>query len=119
MQMDVRRRRGLSVVEVLVALIVLCVGLLGMAGTSALALRASTAAARERVAVSRVAARWAALAAEGCTGPISGSEASDPIQERWSVQSPRDGFSLVDIRAEWRSPRGRIDSLVVQSAFAC
>lgn len=119
MRIGAQPRRGLSIVEVLVALIVLSVGLLGMAGTSTLVLRASTDAARERQAIWRASARIAALAAGGCVRTRAGSDDSSGMHEDWAMQPPRGGFSLVDARVEWRSARGRIDSLVLRSAVQC
>src|SRR6476661_1454215 len=56
-------RRAFTVVEVLVALVVVTVGLLGVAGASAMALRASNAALRERAAITRARTRLALLGA--------------------------------------------------------
>jgi Tfp pilus assembly protein PilV len=55
-----RPRAGLSVIEVLVALTLVTIGLLGFAATSALALRSTTAAAHQREALARLEPRMPA-----------------------------------------------------------
>ena len=115
-----RTRCGLTLVEVLVALVVVSVGLLGVAGTSALALRTTTAAARERAALGRVELRLAMLAAAGC-GPATAGGVGDvdrEIRERWTVAAPSHGVAIADARAEWWSA-GAVRSLALRSAILC
>ncbi len=113
-------RAGLTLVEVLVALVVVSVGLLGVAGTSALALRTTTAAARERAALGRLELRLAALAAAGCVSPTSGvvGDLDEGIRERWTLSAPSRGVALVDASADWRDG-GVIRSLALRSAILC
>ncbi len=117
-----RPRAGLSVVEVLVALVVVSVGLLGMAGTSALSLRTATSAAREWRAVRRLELRLAALAAAGCTGAATGSagalEEGDGVRERWTEAAPLRGAALVEVAADWRDG-ARVRETVLRSAILC
>lgn len=115
-----RLRAGLTVVEVLVALVIVSAGLLGIAGTSALALRSATAAARQRAALGRLELRLAGLAAGGCISSVSGS-AGDPdagIRERWTLSAPSRGIALADVSGEWRDG-GAARSLVLRSAVLC
>lgn len=104
-----RRRAGLTVVEVLAALVIVNVGLLGMAGTSVLAVRTAAAAARERRALARLELRLASLHAGGCGSAASGiaSAAADDLHERWTVAPESRGAALVDITVDWREGAGR------------
>ena len=107
-------------VEVLVALVVVSVGLLGMAGASALSLRAATSAARERRAVRRVDLRLAALSAGGCTHAASGTQ-YDPgagVGERWTVGTAVRGVVMVEVTAWWVDA-GRPRTLALRSALLC
>jgi Tfp pilus assembly protein PilV len=102
-----RRRAGLTVVEVLVALVLLAVGLLGVAGQGAIAMRASSTAARERRAAQRAADRVALLRAQGCGAVRSGS-ADDPaaaLTESWTV-GPAGSAVAIDVEVRWRAPAG-------------
>jgi prepilin-type N-terminal cleavage/methylation domain-containing protein len=102
-------RRGVSIVEVLVALVLLAVGLLGVAGNSAITVRASGGAARERRAVQRADDRLAALREQGCALARSGMlvDPGAALTERWTVASPSVGAALVDVEVRWRAPAGQ------------
>lgn len=83
------RRRGFSIVEVIVAMMIVTVGLLGIAGSTALALRTTLDATRRRDAAERAQSRLALLAATGCARASSGSatDATRQLTEQWSVRA--------------------------------
>jgi Tfp pilus assembly protein PilV len=115
-----RPRAGLTIVEVLAALVLVSVGLLGMAGTAALSLRSAGAARRERDALRRLDLRMAALAAGGCVRATSGA-AADPgasMREQWTVAGAARGSALVDARVEWREG-ARVRAILHRSAILC
>ena len=103
------RRRGVSIVEVLVALVLLAIGLLGVAGNGAIAMRASGGAARERRAAQRAADRLATLREQGCAAARSGTlvDPGAALVERWSVGAVTGGAALVDAEVRWRAPAGQ------------
>jgi Tfp pilus assembly protein PilV len=103
------RRGGVSIVEVLVALVLLAVGLLGMAGSGAIAMRASSGAARERRAAQRAVDRLAAIREQGCTAARSGMlvDSAAALIERWTVAGAAAGAALVDAEVRWRAPAGQ------------
>jgi Tfp pilus assembly protein PilV len=112
-------RAGISIVEVLVALVLLAVGLLGIAGNGAIAMRAAVAAARERRAAQRAADRVALLRAQGCAAARSGA-AVDPaaaLTERWTV-SPAANAVALDVEVRWRAPAGP-RALTLRSGILC
>ena len=115
-----RRRAGLTVVEVLAALVMVSVGLLGMAGTSALALRTASFATRERHALGRLQLRLAALAAAGCGSASSGSaaDASTGVREQWTVGPALRGAALVSASIQWRDGAGT-RATAARSAIVC
>ncbi|HEV7990405.1 MAG TPA: prepilin-type N-terminal cleavage/methylation domain-containing protein [Gemmatimonadaceae bacterium] len=114
------RRAGLSIVEVLVALVLITVGLLGVAGASARAIRVSTSAARERRATQRAANRVAVLASQGCSAARGGALADSAAQmsERWTVTPTAAGVSLVDAAVRWNASGGA-RSVTLRSAILC
>jgi Tfp pilus assembly protein PilV len=108
------------VVEVLVALVVLAAGLLAIAGSGALALRAAAAATRERRAVQRGADRIAILRAGGCTAARSGAatDSTARISERWTAGAAANGVVLVDEEVRWLAPGGW-RTVLLRGAILC
>ena len=115
-----RRRSGFSIVELLVALVLLSVGLLGVAGASARAIAVSGKAARERRAAQRAADRIAVLASLGCSAARSGTlvDSTFAVTERWTVSPGAAGVALVDADVRWTA-QGGIRSLALRSAILC
>jgi Tfp pilus assembly protein PilV len=113
-------RLAFTVVEMLVALVLLSVGLLGIAGNGAIAMRTSSAAARERRAVQRAADRIALLRSGGCATARSGTRVDSvaALSERWSVGAPSGGAALVDAEVRWNGPSGaRV--ILLRSGILC
>lgn len=115
-----RNRPGTSIVEVLVALVLLSIGLLGIAGNSAIAVRASSAAARERRAAQRAADRVALLRAQGCVAARSGTliDSAAALSEQWTVGATTSAAVPVDVEVRWRAPSGP-RALVLRSGILC
>ena len=115
-----RSRPGTSIVEVLVALVLLSVGLLGVAGNGAIAMRASSAAARERRAAQRAADRVAALRAQGCLAARSGTlvDTAAALSERWTVGTTTGAAVPIDVEVRWRAPSGA-RTLLLRSGILC
>lgn len=97
-------RRGFTIIEVLVAVIVLSVGVLALASTAALTGRQiGEGGARSRAATLAL-SRFevvAARAAAGCNAivPVGGSVARDStlrgIRERWTITRPANNGTVV------------------------
>ncbi len=113
-------RRGMSVVEVLVALMLVTIALLAVAGSSALALRTSLDASRRRHAAHRVATRLAQLEARGCAAIAPGSDAEPALQltEHWTIVSRSAAFVIVADSIAWMSPTGPV-ARTLTSAIPC
>jgi prepilin-type N-terminal cleavage/methylation domain-containing protein len=111
---------GFTVVEVLVALVLLSVGLLALAGAGALAVRTSGDAARERRAVQRGADRLAILRAAGCASARGGSAADPvlPLAERWTASPAPTGVVLVVEEVRWTTSRGS-RTVLLRGALLC
>jgi Tfp pilus assembly protein PilV len=120
MELDRRPRTALTVVEVLVALVLVSVGLLGMAGSSALALRTAATAVRERRAIQRASTRIAILSAAGCARATSGAldDRATGMHERWTVGVPRQGMAMIEAHVEWPAAGGP-RSFLLRSALLC
>jgi Tfp pilus assembly protein PilV len=114
-----RRRWAFSIFEVLVALVVVSVGLLGIAGAVGISMRAARAALLERAAVERALDRLSLLSAAGCGAATSGSAlAGAGLLERWTVSAPSGGAQMIDAGVEWVD-RGASRSLLLRTAVLC
>ncbi|MCY7379810.1 MAG: hypothetical protein LH467_10810 [Gemmatimonadaceae bacterium] len=105
-------------VEVLVALVLVAVGLLAVAGASALALRTANSASRERLAVRHADRRLAWLTAAGCTSASTGTDSAAGMRERWSMADSLDGVAIVETSVAWRAG-ARQRKLTLRSAVVC
>ena len=96
------------------------IGLLAMAGSTALALRTSVDTQRRREAVHRIESRFASLNAAGCNLARSGADAdvARVLTERWTVAPSGAAFARVTDSVVWMGARG-ISSLAITSAIAC
>src|SRR5512140_3406891 len=91
------RRDALTVVEVLVALILVSIGLLAIAGSTTLALRTTLDSAHRREAAQRIASRFAQLEAAGCSAATGGmvTDASRSLTEQWLITSRVNGLATI------------------------
>ncbi len=113
-------RRGLTLVEVVIALVLVVVGLLGIAGSSALLFRSAVGQTNAQRAIRRASMRMVRLAAAGCASTVEGSM-GDPmtgIGERWHVSAPTNGALTIEDTLEWTTGGAR-RVLVVRSAMLC
>src|SRR5258708_30832571 len=119
-QLSSNSRSGISVVEVLVALMIVSIGLLGIAGSTTLALRATFDAAHRREVAQRAATRFSLLAAGGCASATAGvaPDAAHKITERWTVSARSNGFISVTDSVDWLSARGP-KAFALTTAIAC
>jgi Tfp pilus assembly protein PilV len=106
-------------VEVIVAMMIVTIGLLGIAGSTALALRTTVEATRRREVVERAQSRIAQLAAAGCANASSGSatDVARSVSEQWSVR-PSGSFQQITDSITWMSAHGP-GTFALTSAVAC
>ena len=99
---------------------VVSVGLLAIAGSTALTLRTTLDATRRHGAAEQAASRVALLTAAGCARASGGSAVSADRQlaERWTVGVRINGFVAVSDTVRWTSVRGP-RSFSLASAIAC
>jgi prepilin-type N-terminal cleavage/methylation domain-containing protein len=82
----VRQRRGFTLVELMVAVIILAVGVLGLASTSTVVSRLMGGANQQTVAANVSATRFETLRSVQCTQIRAGSSYVRGVTERWGVQ---------------------------------
>jgi prepilin-type N-terminal cleavage/methylation domain-containing protein len=94
-------RAGLSLVELMVSIVLLAVGLLGMAALSVKVSTQQRGAASQQLAAMIVQSRFDSLASIRCqalapSGPQSGTVTTRGITERWSVTDGNDVKVITD-----------------------
>ena len=80
-----RRRSGFTVMELLVAIVILSIGLLGLAATSGIVMRMIGGGGHQTVAANVALARFEQLRGLSCGRITGGSAISRNVQESWSV----------------------------------
>jgi len=115
-----RPRVGMTVVEVIVALMIVSIGLLGMAGSTALALRTAHDSAQRRSSTHRLVSRHSQLTAAGCSAATSGTatDSATSMTEVWYVAVQSSGFAVITDSIRWMTARGP-RSFALTSAFPC
>lgn len=112
-----RVRRGATLIELLVALLLLDVALLGLASMSAVAARRTGEAGRRSRAAVAAGNRLERLAAAPCAAMAGGTAAPEPgFVEVWAVRALRDAVELTDsIDLQGRSP----EQIIVRRRVLC
>jgi len=100
-------------------MMIVTIGLLGIAGASTLALRTTLEAARRRDAVERAQSRVAQLGASGCARASGGSvtDAARRVTEQWTVRVSG-AFQQVTDSITWEGASGS-GSFSLTSAIPC
>jgi prepilin-type N-terminal cleavage/methylation domain-containing protein len=80
-----KSRRGMTVVEVMVAVMILSVGLLGLASTAAVVTRLMAGGAQQTIAANVAQSRFEALQGRQCSAITSDSALTRGMREVWSV----------------------------------
>ncbi|HEY2378402.1 MAG TPA: prepilin-type N-terminal cleavage/methylation domain-containing protein [Gemmatimonadaceae bacterium] len=84
-QHRIRARRGWTLVELLVALMVFSVGALAMVATSANVITLMTAAKNRSLAASLAEARFERMRSQSCSAHTSDSAKTNGINQTWTV----------------------------------
>jgi prepilin-type N-terminal cleavage/methylation domain-containing protein len=111
-------RRGFTLVEVLVALVLVEFGLLAVAATSAVAARHVAVATRAARARDAARERLESLRWIACDGVAEGSLVTSQLSEHWSVRGADDWRSVRD-SVEYPLPAGRRGRLVLEEWVLC
>jgi prepilin-type N-terminal cleavage/methylation domain-containing protein len=79
------RRSGFTIMELIVAIVILSIGLLGLAATSGIVMRLIGGGTHQTVAANVALARFEQLRSLSCGRMTSGSAINRNVQEAWSV----------------------------------
>lgn len=79
------RRSGFTIMELIVAIVILSIGILGLAASSGIVMRMIGGGTHQTVAANVAQARFESLRSMSCGRITSGSATSRNVQEVWSV----------------------------------
>ena len=113
-----RLRPAFTLVETLVALVLLQIGMLAVAATGAVAARELAIARRTALATAAARNRVEALRGTACSGATAGSVTADGMVEAWRVTADGSTRSIVD-SVEFALPDGRRGRHVIRAAVLC
>lgn len=100
-----RRRDGFTLVELMVSIVVLTVGMLGMAGTTAVMTRQIGGGSQMALAASTAQTRFEILRSGSCTTATGGTASSRGIAEVWTVTTLSRAVEVTDT-VTFTTPRG-------------
>lgn len=120
-----RSVRGFTLIELMMAMMVLTVGVLSLAATSSIVVRQIGGAQEQTVAATVAQSRLERLRGLGCSAPslIGGSATTRGIKETWTASvttGPNTAAKIMTLKdsLRYRTPRGW-RSQVYQSARVC
>ena len=117
--MSLARRTGTTLVELLVAVVIITVGLLALAGAAAIVAR-DTAAGRREVALAwRARARLERLTSIPCRALAGGTAASEGVAEQWAISAGRNGTLHITVTVAARDRAGRPTVRRLEGIVAC
>lgn len=89
-------REGFTIVELLVALMIFAVGMLGLAATAGSVTRMMGGAKRQVIAATVAQTRLERLRSSPCLTITSGSETTRGITNKWTVTAVTRGMNIID-----------------------
>jgi prepilin-type N-terminal cleavage/methylation domain-containing protein len=101
-----KTRKGFSLIELMVAIMILTVGLLGLAATSAVATQMIGQGGRHTLAASVAASRFEMLQRGTCASLSGGSAYTRGVSESWTVDSVRTMGAFLTSQVTYQTPRG-------------
>jgi prepilin-type N-terminal cleavage/methylation domain-containing protein len=99
-------RTGFSLIELMVAIMILTVALLGLAASSAVATQMIGAGGRSTLAASVAQSRFEVLRRGRCATLVGGSSYTRGVTESWQVDSIRSSGAFITARVTYHTRRG-------------
>lgn len=91
-----RRRAGFTLVELIVAIMVFAIGMLGLAATAASVTRLMGGAKRQTIAANVAQSRLERLRSSPCATLAGGVDTTRGVVNKWTVQAVTRGVSITD-----------------------
>ena len=115
-------RAGFTLVEVMVAIVILAVGILGLAATASVVTRQMTGAVHQSVAATVAYSRMEHIRSSDCMvmkDSTSGSAVTRNVSESWTISVPATKQALLVTETITYKVRGILRTQVFNSEFPC
>lgn len=114
------RRDGFTLIELVVAIMILVVGVLGLAGTAGAVSRMVGGAAQQTIAANVAASRFERLRSLPCSQVVANTATTRSIAEKWTVTTdPTSSNLMVTDSLTYNAAGGRTRLLVFESYIRC
>lgn len=114
-----RARRGFTLIEVMVAMVLLAVGLLALASGSVAVMRQMRSGNKAAVAAMVAQTRMERLRSKGCSNLSSGSATTMGMPEKWTVTVAIARVNAVAETVFYSSRAGKRDTIALKGAVPC
>lgn len=114
------RRDGFTLIELVVAVMILVVGVLGLAGTAGAVSRMVGGAAQQTIAANVAASRFETLRSLPCSQVVANTATTRNIAEKWTVTTEAGSSNLIVTDSiTYNAAGGRTRRLAFQSSIRC
>jgi prepilin-type N-terminal cleavage/methylation domain-containing protein len=114
------RRDGFTLIELVVAIMILVVGVLGLAGTAGAVSRMVGGAAQQTIAANVAASRFETLRSLPCSQVVANTATTRNMAEKWTVTTDAGSSNLtVTDSITYNAAGGRTRQLAFQSLIRC
>ena len=114
----VKARAGFTLVELMVAMMILAVGVLGLAATAGSVTRNMAGGKRNTIAANVAASRLERLRSARCSTLTSGADTIRGIVSAWTVTPIPRGVAITET-VTFRTPQGRLRVRVYNTTIPC
>jgi Tfp pilus assembly protein PilV len=100
------RRGGFTIVELIVAVVVMVIGVMGLASTAAVVSRLIGGGAHQATAATVAQSRFESLRSVRCAAIVSGSATTRKVRERWVTELMAPRYYRVVDTVRFDTPKG-------------
>lgn len=114
-------RDGFTIIELIVAIMILVVGVLGLAGTAGMVSRMTGGAAQQTIAANVASSRFEMLRSVPCAQVTSGTATTRGMAEKWTTTVSPSNANLYTVKdvITYTAAGGRSRTLTFQSYVPC
>jgi prepilin-type N-terminal cleavage/methylation domain-containing protein len=112
-------RSGMSLVELMVGIVILTVGLLGLAGVSTVVLRQMNGSASQTLATTLAQSRFEEFEGRPCASIIGGTATTRGVTETWTASAVGSRGRLVTDTVRFAGVRGSVSTIGLETVVSC